>query len=369
MSQRFLRCPHCGLPHDEAAATCPTSGRVIERAKPTTAPPPAREGTGRDPSAPPPGARADSPPPRSERPPTDPRALIGVTVDGVYAVKGLIGRGGMAAIYDAEQTLLGRHVALKVMPFERSAAPDAERRFLREARAASILNHPNICQVFDFGSLPDGRPYFTMERLYGETLGERIDREGGLSFFDLIDIMLQVLSGLGAAHKKGIIHRDIKPENVFLVARDGKPSFVKLLDFGVAKAQSPETARSGDDTTQLTRTGIVMGTPYYMAPEQALGDRHFDPRVDLWSCGVLMYEAVTGKRPFGATTHQALLQAIISECPRKVSELRPSTPPEIELVIDKALEKDRERRYQSALELIGDLQRVRERLARRAQSA
>ncbi|MCC6643991.1 MAG: serine/threonine protein kinase [Polyangiaceae bacterium] len=366
MSQRFLRCPHCGLPHAEAALACPTSGRPIERPKPTTAPPPARESARPPAPTPGPAARAGSTPAPSE-PPPDARRLIGTVVDGVYSIGALIGRGGMATIYEAEQLVLGRKVALKVLPVERSDAPEAQRRFLREARAASVLNHPNICQVFDFGALPDGRPYFTMERLYGETLGERIEREGALPFFEVIDIVIQALAGLGAAHKKGIIHRDVKPENVFLVAREGKPAFVKLLDFGVAKAQPADDAPPSDDTTQITRTGVVMGTPYYMAPEQALGDRHFDPRVDLWSCGVLLYEAVTGKRPFGATTHHALLQAIISDRPHRVTELRPGAPGELELVIDKALEKDRERRYQTAVEFIGDLQRVRERLVRRAQ--
>ena len=285
-------------------------------------------------------------------------------INGVYAVKALLGQGGMATVYEAEQTNMGRPVAIKVLPVDRTSSSEAHKRFLQEARAAAALSHPNICQVFDFGALPDGSPYFAMERLVGEALSDRFEREHALPFVDFIDILMQVLAGLGAAHKKGIIHRDVKPENVFLMAREGRPPFVKLLDFGVSKSVAPHTEGSGDDTTQLTRTGIVMGTPFYMAPEQAFGDRHFDARVDLWSTGVIFYEGVAGRRPFGGTSYQTLLNAIIQERPRPIRELRPGTPPEVEMVIEKALSKQREARYQSALEFMGDLQKLRERIVR-----
>ena len=293
--------------------------------------------------------------------PPDKRRLIGTVVAGVYKVKSMLGQGGMASVYQAEQQPMGRDVALKVLALDRSIGDEPWKRFLLEARAAASLSHPNICQVFDFGELEDKSPFYTMERLIGEPLSERIARENALGFIDVVDILMQVLAGLAAAHKKNIIHRDIKPENVFLVLRDGRPPLVKLLDFGVSKIMTPDDD-GGDDITQITRTGIVMGTPFYMAPEQAYGGRDFDARVDLWSTGIIFFEAIVGRRPFTSNTYAGLLNAIIREPHRQVRELRPGTPVEVQMVIDKALSKAREDRYQSATEFMGDLQRLRERL-------
>jgi serine/threonine-protein kinase len=293
--------------------------------------------------------------------PPDRRRLIGTVVGGVYKVKAMLGQGGMASVYEAEQMPMGRDVALKVLALDRSIGDEPWKRFLLEARAAASLSHPNICQVFDFGELEDKSPFYTMERLVGEPLSERIARDNALGFVDVVDILMQILAGLAAAHKKNIVHRDIKPENVFLIVRDGRPPLVKLLDFGVSKIVAPD---EGEDITQITRTGIVMGTPYYMAPEQAYGGRDFDARVDLWSAGVIFYEAIVGRRPFTANNYAALLNAIIREPHKPVRDLRPGTPIEVQMVIDKALSKAREDRYQSATAFMGDLQRLRERLAR-----
>ena len=377
MSQRFIRCPHCGLPHGESDTACPATGAPLEhRRAHSSAPPAAGAPSGSvpppSPSGPPsrppfpaqlpyPSVSPSRPPPANPPPAAlDRRHLIGKIVGGVYEVKALIGQGGMATVYEAEQLSMGRRVALKVLPSGQARDRDALKRFLLEARASASLSHPNICQVYDFGELEDKSPFYAMERLVGEPLSERIAREKALSFHDVIDILMQALAGLAAAHKKGIVHRDIKPENLFLIVRDGKAPLVKVLDFGVSKRVLGE----GDGEDTITRTGIVMGTPYYLAPEQALGSRDFDQRVDLWAIGVIFYEAVAGRRPFTATSYTGLLSTIIHDPHRSVRELRPAAPIEVQMVIDKALSKPREDRYQSATAFIGDLQRLREKLAK-----
>ena len=212
----------------------------------------------------------------------------------------------MGAVFEAENTALGRSVAVKVLHPAQARKKVAVKRFHQEARSAGAIGHPNICEVYDLGTLDDGSPYLVMERLVGETLADRIQSEGGLPFDDVIEVVTQVLSGLVAAHEKGIVHRDIKPENIFLTKRVGCPPLAKLLDFGVSKMISP-IHNEKDEDLDLTRTGMVMGTPFYMSPEQARGDRNLDARVDLYACGVILYEALTGRRPFTAANYNALL--------------------------------------------------------------
>ena len=199
-----------------------------------------------------------------------------------------------------------------------------------------------------------------MEKLVGETLADRIAAEGGLPFDDVIDILVQVLSGLVAAHEKGIVHRDIKPENVFLTRRVGCPALCKLLDFGVSKMITPLFG-GRDEDLDLTRTGMVMGTPYYMSPEQARGDRNLDVRVDLYACGVILYEALTGRRPFTAANYNALLLQILSAKPKPARDLRPALPNGFDAVLDKAMARNRDDRYRSAAEFQRDLQTLRDR--------
>jgi eukaryotic-like serine/threonine-protein kinase len=343
---------------------CTTLGIAIERRRPpSSAPPPPDRPASVEPASPAP-PRAVTPTPST--PPGqsgwDRRKLVGTVVDGTYLIKGVLGHGGMSIVYDAEQIAIGRPVAIKVLPLDRAESQEAIKRFLHEARAAASLSHPNICQIFNFGTLDDGSPYFTMERLLGEPLSARIEREGALPFLEIIDILMQVLAGLGMAHKKGIVHRDIKPENVFLTPRTGRPPLAKLVDFGLSKAIATDTEKSGDDTTQLTRAGMVMGTPFYMAPEQALGDRKLDERVDLWAVGVLLYEATSGKRPFTATSYTALISQIVTAKPRPLRELRPGTPGEFDVVVERALSKARESRYQTAVEFLKDLTALRMRV-------
>lgn len=368
MSHRFVRCPHCKMPHDAVVRVCPNTGfplpaevRSHDRER--------RGEAGRSwMSEHPPPERRPEPlafAPRRDRierrpsegttePPTaPPRELIGQTLGGRYRIKGVLGEGGMGTVYDAEHLGLGRHVAIKVLSPSQAKKRVSVKRFQQEARAAGAIGHPNICEVYDLGLLDDGSPYLVMEKLVGQTLADRIAREGGLPFDEVIEVMVQVLSGLAAAHEKGILHRDIKPENIFLSRRLGCPPVIKLLDFGVSK-MLPEF-QTGEDALDLTRTGMVMGTPYYMSPEQARGDRNLDGRVDVYACGVVMYEALAGKRPFLAPNYNALLLAIINTAPRPLREARPETPPELEAIVMKAMAKDRANRFPSAPHFLREL--------------
>jgi serine/threonine protein kinase len=294
-------------------------------------------------------------------PPRANRDLMGKTIGGKYLVRSVLGEGGMGSVFEAENLALGRSVAVKVLHPAQARKKTAVKRFHQEARAAGAIGHPNICEVYDLGTLDDGSPYLVMERLVGETLADRIASEGGLPFEDVIDILTQVLSGLVAAHEKGIVHRDIKPENVFLTRRVGCPPLAKLLDFGVSKMITPIFGNEKDEDLDLTRTGMVMGTPFYMSPEQARGDRNLDARVDLYACGIMMYEALTGKRPFTAANYNALLLQILTTKPRPARELRPAMPLGFDEVLEKALARSREERFQTAAAFQRELQSLRDR--------
>jgi eukaryotic-like serine/threonine-protein kinase len=358
MSHRFVRCPHCKMPHDAAERMCPITGLRIgneqgARSRMSELPPPERRP---EPFAPSPRA---SPlvvnTPGTLQPTRNlVRDMIGMVVGGRYKVKGVLGEGGMGTVYDAEHIGLGRDVAIKVLNSSQAKKRVAVKRFQQEARAAGAIGHPNICEVYDMGLLDDGSPYLVMEKLVGQTLADRITKEGGLPFDELVEVMVQVLSGLIAAHDKGIIHRDIKPENIFLARRVGCPPIVKILDFGVSKMM-PQFL-NGEEQLDLTRTGMVMGTPYYMSPEQARGERNLDGRVDVYATGVMMYEAIAGKRPFLAPNYNALLLAIINTTPVPLRDIRPATPSQLEGVVQRAMAKNRGERYASAGHLLRDIQ-------------
>jgi serine/threonine-protein kinase len=262
----------------------------------------------------------------------------------------------MGTVYEALREELGNMVAIKLLHPNQVQKKDAVQRFHHEAKAAARIGHPNICEVYDVGTLDDGRPYLVMDRLVGVTLAERIHNEGGLPFQDVIDTLTQVLSGLHAAHEKGIIHRDIKPENVFLTQRVGCPPVAKILDFGVSKVLASSPGAVGFSDVEVTRTGVVLGTPYYLAPEQAKGDRNLDARVDLYACGVMLYEALTGRRPFRAANYNALLIAILTSTPRPARDIRPDLPSEFTKIIEKAMDREPAARFQSALEFQAALQ-------------
>ena len=263
---------------------------------------------------------------------------------GHYRVVERIGGGGMGVVYRAEDLRLARTVALKFLPPELTRDPEAKVRFLQEARAASALDHPNICTIHEVGETDDGRLYLVMPCYDGETLRQRIER-GPLSIDEATDIAQQIARGLSKAHRSGIAHRDIKPANL-MVTNDG---VVKILDFGLAKLAG---------AAAITRTGSSVGTPAYMSPEQARGE-DVDHRTDLWSLGVVLYEMLAGRRPFRGEHEQAVLYSIFNEAPKPLSEARPDAPPELVKIVDGLLAKDPEERYPTVDGPLGDLRALR----------
>ncbi len=276
-----------------------------------------------------------------------------------YRVLSELGQGGMGAVYLADDTRLGRRVALKILPPEVSADPDRMQRFIQEAKLASSLTHPNIAYIYEIGQDQDYW-YLAMEYVEGRPLSARIE-EGPLNIQDIVHIGSQVADALDDAHSKGIVHRDIKPGNLMLTPR----GHVKVLDFGLAKLQHTTTK---DETQVLTSAGMVMGTAAYMSPEQALGG-DVDHRTDLFSLGVVLYEMAAGKLPFsGANAHQTIARILQSQ-PDAVARFNYEAPEDLDRVIRKCLEKDRARRYQSARELLVDLKNLERDSASRAAAA
>ncbi|HET8926000.1 MAG TPA: protein kinase [Candidatus Acidoferrum sp.] len=304
--------------------------------------------------------------------------LIGKKVSH-YRVLEILGGGGMGVVYRAEDIKLGRRVALKFLPEESAKDPAALGRFEREARSASALEHPNICPIYEFGE-HEGQPFLVMQLLEGQTLRELISGASPgnppLAINKLLDLAIQIAAGLDAAHRLGIIHRDIKPANIF-VTNDGQ---AKILDFGLAKLarlisgteDDSDQGSLGDGAKEASResgpaatpdaflslTGVAMGTAGYMSPEQVRGEK-LDARTDLFSFGLVLYEMATGKRAFAGDTRPELQQAILTKLPRPAREVNPALPAKLEKIIGRALEKDRETRYQSASEMRTDLEALK----------
>jgi eukaryotic-like serine/threonine-protein kinase len=272
-----------------------------------------------------------------------------------YRVLEILGGGGMGLVYKAEDLKLGRRVALKFLPEELSKDPKALERFEREARAASALDHPNICSVYEFGE-HEREPFMVMPLLEGQTLRDRIALLPSAPFTtdDLLNLGIQIADGLQAAHEKGIIHRDIKPANIFVTNRGD----AKILDFGLAKLTLAEDSQSlphqesrvRREDVALTRTGVALGTAAYMSPEQVRGEK-LDPRTDLFSFGLVLYEMAVGQPAFLGETAAILHAAILNRIPTPVRQLNPTIPPDLETIINKSLEKDRQERYQTASEM------------------
>ena len=270
----------------------------------------------------------------------------GDVIGGKYRLIDPLGEGGMGAVWIAENlSIRGAEVAVKVLHANFARDPDAVRRFRAEAEATVRIGHPSIVRVFDYGQSDDGAPYMVMERLHGESLAERLERDGSLPTADAVGVVTAVLEGLDAAHQHEILHRDLKPENIFL-AVEGEVVRPKILDFGVSKFLGDDAER-----VRMTRTGALIGTPAYMSPEQARGEPTIDLRSDIWAMGVILYELLTGKLPYEAPNYNAMMIRIATEGHLPLLDALPSLDPVLASIAERAMARSARERYPTARQM------------------
>jgi serine/threonine-protein kinase len=273
----------------------------------------------------------------------------GSVLAGRYRLEYLLGEGGMGTVWAATHLITHKRVAVKLLRGEVASDPDTLRRFVREARAASAVRHPNVVEIHDILTLDDGSPAMIMDLLEGETLAQCLERSGPLQLPDLASIMAPVLSAVGSAHAVGIVHRDLKPDNIFLARLGDGRVEPKVLDFGIAKLM-PLGEKMDAASVGLTRTGAVLGTPFYMAPEQAFGEKDVDARVDVWALGVILYECSSGQRPIDGESLGQVFKMITVGPTLPLDRLVPDLPPDFVALVGRMMERDRELRIRDLRE-------------------
>jgi len=271
-----------------------------------------------------------------------------MTLQGRYQIVRKLGDGGMGAVYEGLHTVIKRRVAIKVLHPQFAKNPEIVARFHREAEAATSIGHPNIVEVTDMGTFDDGSAYMVLEFLDGRDWSHDIENDGPQSLGKTAQILTQVCDALQAAHGKGIVHRDLKPENIFLIERSGNPNFVKVVDFGISKIVDAGPESAGHS---LTQTGTALGTPYYMAPEQCQGKKDIDHRADIYSLGVILFQALTAQYPFDDESYPMLVLKICTEQPPLLSTFRPDLPPQLQGILHAMLAKNRDNRFANVSEL------------------
>ena len=270
--------------------------------------------------------------------------LPGTVVAGRFQVQRKLGEGGMGAVYAAVNIATNRSVALKVMHPEYAAKKDIVKRFMREAKAATVITHPNVIEVLDVVNADGGEPVMVMELLSGEPLDALVDARGALPLAEAARIMTAVVSAVGAAHARGIVHRDLKPENIFLARGADGAVRPKVLDFGIAKILDPSQINEGETKTGATKTGSMLGTPHYMSVEQACGEKDIDHRTDIWSIGIILYVMLSGRRPYEGENYGQILKALMTETPTPLGSLVPGLPREVCDIVERCMARQKDHR-------------------------